>query len=240
MKNGAEQHERSSRGEKGRADILATAIEVLSELGPDAATLRLVARRSGVNIATLMYYFPSKESLVAEVMQTLEGGELHIVEKWRDSLTDQQLSGLDTLKGALAELGIMIIDRVIEDPNRFRLGVYTALETPKVIDPEGVESQTAQKQRSPEGQGSSKKSSHTGSPEKDVVRSVLPRAIKLGAFRCEMQELDDYIEGYTYLSRGFAIAHIQEIALGSENRGKIIRRFRKFVHRYVNNMLPGE
>jgi hypothetical protein len=88
--------------------------------------------------------------------------------------------------------------------------------------------------------GSGKIPRRSGSPEKDAVRAILVRAIELGTLRCDVQELDDYIEGYTYLSRGFAIAHIREIAIGAENRDKIIRRFRKLMRRYVTNMLPGE
>jgi AcrR family transcriptional regulator len=222
MKNGADQHERSVRGKKSRADILAAALDVFSELGPDGATLRLVARRAGVNIATLMYYFPSKESLFAEVVGLMEGGELHIVEVWRDSLTDSRLSQIDSLKEALTELGTMIIDRVIRDPSRFRLGVYSALDTsrPEQVVPAG--------------------SSKNPSPEKEVVRSVLTRAVGLGTLHCDPQEIEDYIEGYTYLSRGFAIAHIKEIAKGSKKRNVIIQRFRKLIYRYINNMLPGE
>jgi AcrR family transcriptional regulator len=222
MKNKSSQHERSIRGKKSRAEILSKAVEVFSELGPDGATLRLVARRAGVNIATLMYYFPGKESLFAEVIGLMEGGELRIVETWRQSLTDQQLSRIDSLKEALNELGIMIIDRVIEDPSRFRLGVYSALDTsrPEQLIPA--------------------RSSKTPSPEKEVVRSVLIRAVKLGTLHCSPQEIEDYIEGYTYLSRGFAIAHIKEIAKGSKKRNIIIQRFRKVIYRYINNMLPGE
>ncbi len=221
MKNGSDRHERSVRGERSRAGILAKAVEVFSELGPDAAAMRLVARRAGVNIATLMYYFPGKESLYSEVVRMLEGGELSIVEEWRSSLSASQLSRMDSLREALTELGIMIIDRVIADPSRFRLGVYSALDTampiPGFVDP----------------------ASQTPSPEKAVVREVLCRAAELGTIQCDPQEIEDYIEGYTYLSRGFAIAHIKEIAADSGKRDAVIHRFRALIHRYINNMLPG-
>ena len=226
MKNGSDRHERSHRGERSRADILAAAIEVFSELGPDGATLRLIARRTGVNIATLMYYFPSKEALFAEVVGMLEGGELRIVELWRDSLVPSTLSRLDSLKEALTELGIMIIDRVIDDPGRFRLGVFSALD--------------ASRQEQAENGGAGSQGATLHSPEREAVRDVLVKAMELGAFRADPRELDDYIEGYTYLSRGFAMTHIAEIAKGSMNRDSIIRRFRNLIHRYVNNMLPRE
>jgi AcrR family transcriptional regulator len=240
MKNDAEQHTRSSRGKHTRTAILAAAFEVLSELGPEATTLRHIARRAGVNIATLMYYFPSKESLVAEVLHSQEGGELLILEKWYASLTDRQLSRLDSLKEALTDVSIMLIDRVIADPGRFRLGVFTDLETPKTGGDVNCESSPGGAEKHPAGKNPVEKSMSPGSLEKNVVRAVLLRAMELGTIQCELQEVDDYIEGYTYLSRGFAIAHIKEIAVGAENRDKIIRRFRKLIRRYTNNMLPGE
>jgi AcrR family transcriptional regulator len=240
MKNGSQQHARSARGKQSRALILSTTFEVLAELGPEATTLRHVARRAGVNIATLMYYFPSKEALVAEVTQAQEGGELYIVEKWYGSLSDQRLSQLDSLKEALTELGILVIDRVIADPGRFRLWVYTTLETPKAEAKSRLKTPASELEEHHLEISPSKKTQRRGSPEKAVVRAALVRALELGTIRCEEQEIDDYIEGYIYLSRGFALDHIQEITLDAEHHDKIIRRFRKLIRRYVHNMLPVE
>jgi len=223
MKNGSDRHKRSMRGERSRSVILAEAVDVFSELGPEAATMRLVARRAGVNIATLLYYFPSKEDLFDEVVGMMDGGELAIVQAWRESITDSMISDLDSLKEALTELGILIVDRVIADPSRFRLGLYSALDN----SPPGS------------GQFDVAGESSVPSPERVVVRAVLVRAVELGTLRCEIQEIDDYIEGYTYLSRGFAIAHVKEISKGSAGREAVIRRFRELIRRYVNNMLPG-
>ncbi|MBI9044944.1 MAG: TetR/AcrR family transcriptional regulator [Anaerolineaceae bacterium] len=220
MKNSADCHKRNTRGTKRREEILEKAVEVFSEHGRDGATLRLVSRRAGINISTLMYYFPSKEILFAEVVGMVDKSELYIVEKWRESLTDLQLSQIDNLKEALTELGIMIIDRGIEDPSRIRVGIFSALNNSDSDEfiPAGVVT--------------------TPSPEKEVVRAVLTRAVELGTIKCTPQEIEDYIEGYTYISRGFTITHINEIAMGSKNRDAIIRRFRKFIYRYINNMLP--
>lgn len=239
MKNGAQQHVRSSRGEQSRTLILSTAFDVFSEIGPGATTLRHLSRQAGVNIATLMYYFPSKEALVAEVIQLQEVSELDVIKKWHASLTDRQLSQMDLLKDALTELGTMVIDRVIADPARFRLWVYTALQTSKKEGTVRRGSSALGVETRPLETGPAA-ARHLRSPERNVVRAVLVRAMELDTFHCDRQELDDYIDGFTYLSRGFALDHIQEIALGTENRNRIIRRFKKLISRYVHHMLPGE
>jgi AcrR family transcriptional regulator len=240
MKNVATHRERNSRGTRSREIILSTAREVFSELGPEAATMRHIARRSGVNIATLLYYFPDKESLVVEVMGKQERAELQILREWRDSLTDQQLSNIDSLKEALNVGGIMIIDRIIEDPSRFRLDLYSDLDATKFRMDDTLESRESAVEKPDAGIGHSQDSPRPETPEKEVTRAVLLRAIELGTLHCEMQDLDDYIDGYSYLCRGFAIAHMQEIAPGAKNRDKVVNRFRKLVHRYIYNMLPGE
>jgi AcrR family transcriptional regulator len=60
--------------------------------------MRHVARMAGVNIATLLYHFPSKDDLFAEVVSMMKGGELAIVTAWRAMVSDESLSRLDSLK----------------------------------------------------------------------------------------------------------------------------------------------
>jgi len=233
MKNVATHRERNSRGTRSRDIILATAREVFSELGPEAATLRNIARKSGVNIATLLYYFPNKESLVLEVMGSQEREELQILQEWRDSLTDHQLSNLDSLKEALTVGGTLIIDRIIEDPSKFRLDLFSDLDATK------FRSDVPLKDPEEKPDTLIKDLKQIDLPEKEITRTVLIRAMKLGTLECEVQDLDDYIDGYSYLCRGFAIAHLQEVAPGLKNRDEVINRFRKLVRRYIHNMLPG-
>lgn len=240
MKNGSDKHKRSARGAQSRSRILAAAANVFSELGPEA-TMRHVARTAGVNIATLLYHFPNKEELFAEVVSMMDGGELAIVNAWQAGLDDDRLASLDSLREALADLGILIVDRVIADPSRFRLGLFSALEASgQVTAAEVFESGGASAGHAAQADaGGPAGLTLPPSPEKAVVRAALARAVELGTLACGPQEIDDYIEGFTYLSRGFAIAHVREISSGAEGRDAIARRFRQLVRRYVNNMLPG-
>jgi TetR/AcrR family transcriptional regulator, regulator of cefoperazone and chloramphenicol sensitivity len=54
---------------KRRRGLLRTAFDVIAELGFEGLRTRAVAERAGVNIATLHYYFPSKQDLVEGLAQ---------------------------------------------------------------------------------------------------------------------------------------------------------------------------
>jgi AcrR family transcriptional regulator len=56
---------------KRRAALLQAAFDVVAEAGFEGLRTRAVATRAGVNIATLHYYFPSKQDLIEGVAQLL-------------------------------------------------------------------------------------------------------------------------------------------------------------------------
>jgi AcrR family transcriptional regulator len=56
---------------KKRLLLLQTAFDVIAEVGFEGLRTRAVATRAGVNIATLHYYFPSKQDLVEGLAQLI-------------------------------------------------------------------------------------------------------------------------------------------------------------------------
>jgi AcrR family transcriptional regulator len=56
---------------KRRAALLQAAFDTVAEVGFEGLRTRAVASRAGVNIATLHYYFPSKQDLIEGVAQLL-------------------------------------------------------------------------------------------------------------------------------------------------------------------------
>jgi TetR/AcrR family transcriptional regulator, regulator of cefoperazone and chloramphenicol sensitivity len=56
---------------KRRAALLQAAFDTVAEVGFEGLRTRTVASRAGVNIATLHYYFPSKQELIEGVAQLL-------------------------------------------------------------------------------------------------------------------------------------------------------------------------
>lgn len=54
---------------KRRSALLQAAFDVIAEVGFEGLRTRAVAQRAGVNIATLHYYFPSKQDLIEGLAQ---------------------------------------------------------------------------------------------------------------------------------------------------------------------------
>jgi AcrR family transcriptional regulator len=224
MKNHSGLHKPSSKGTRSKEAILATAERLFKEIGYEATTLRMIARNADMNIATVMYHFENKERLFEEVMRTQDRSELAIVTAWYASLTASTVADIDRLKDALVSLAISLIDRVISDPTKFRLDVYTSLQAP-----------SGGRNLKREASG---KTAIRAAPEKEYVRVVLEKALAAGTLRCDAGDIEDYLSGYSYLSRGFALDHLQEIEMCPASSGEVTRRFRKMIERYTKNMLP--
>lgn len=86
---------RNARGTRAR--ILRAAGEVFAERGYEAATVRDIAGRAGVNQALIFRYFGSKKALLTEVMA--QGGK----EQLRDTPPDRLFE--TALRGVLAKSG---------------------------------------------------------------------------------------------------------------------------------------
>lgn len=56
--------------QKNYSHLLAVAREVIGEHGADAASLREIARRAGVGLATLCRHFPTREALLEALLRT--------------------------------------------------------------------------------------------------------------------------------------------------------------------------
>ncbi|ALG09640.1 TetR/AcrR family transcriptional regulator [Kibdelosporangium phytohabitans] len=57
------------KGRLRREDIITAAIEAYRETGYHGSSLREVAKRAGITHAGLLYYFPTKEALLAAVLE---------------------------------------------------------------------------------------------------------------------------------------------------------------------------
>lgn len=64
---------RAADGTERRAQIVAAAQHTIATLGFEGLRVRDVAGQVGINIATLHYYFPTKEALVTAVVQEIVG-----------------------------------------------------------------------------------------------------------------------------------------------------------------------
>lgn len=88
--------------EKRRQELVLAAFDLIAEHGFEGLRTRDVAARVGVNIATLHYYFPTKESLIRGVLQ-------HAMGRFRTTLaphglpSDQLRNHLRAVNKLLAE-----------------------------------------------------------------------------------------------------------------------------------------
>src|SRR3954469_12054690 len=65
-------------GDVRRQDLVAAAYQIIAERGFEGLRVREVAARAGVNIATLHYYFATKDALVSGVVEHILGQFLTI------------------------------------------------------------------------------------------------------------------------------------------------------------------
>lgn len=88
--------------EKRRQELVLAAFHLIAEHGFEGLRTRDVAARVGVNIATLHYYFPTKESLIRGVLE-------HAMDRFRTTLaphgspSDQLRNHLRAVQKLLAE-----------------------------------------------------------------------------------------------------------------------------------------
>src|SRR5689334_24568835 len=98
----------TSRGEAQRRALVDAAYHLIAEGGFERLRTRDVAARAGVNIATLHYYFATKEDLIRGVVQrvhhelstmhtpALAADELTPLEELREELMDMQFQLSET------------------------------------------------------------------------------------------------------------------------------------------------
>lgn len=74
--------------EARRRDLLAAALDMVAEAGPDRATVRGIAARAGVTPGLIRHYFGTKEALLAEAWLSLMAGMAEAGSAGLDGLAD--------------------------------------------------------------------------------------------------------------------------------------------------------
>ena len=96
------------KGRIRREDIISAATEVYGEAGFGGSSLREIAKRAGITHAGLLYYFPSREALLAAVLERRDA----------DDAEREQLAappGLEALRRFLALAAHNVQHRPIVD-----------------------------------------------------------------------------------------------------------------------------
>jgi AcrR family transcriptional regulator len=93
------------RGET-RARILVTATELFGTRGLDAVSLDLIASEVGVAKQTVLYWFPSKDDLVQEVLSAVAAELVVVVEAAIRAASPEPLDRLDAVVKAVFRAGV--------------------------------------------------------------------------------------------------------------------------------------
>jgi len=95
-------------GDERRRSLVQAAYHLIAEGGFEGLRTRNVAARAGVNIATLHYYFPSKEDLIRSVVEYL----LHqFMTAYLPGSPFELKTPLEQLRGELAELQYLVQEK---------------------------------------------------------------------------------------------------------------------------------
>jgi AcrR family transcriptional regulator len=86
------------KGRIRREDIITAAVALYAEAGYHASSLREIAKRAGITHAGLLYYFPTKEALLAAVLERRDAED---AERERLAIPP----GLDVLRHLVALAG---------------------------------------------------------------------------------------------------------------------------------------
>ncbi len=95
-----------------REQILAVSWEVLSQVGFEKITTRRIAEAAGINIATLHYYFGSKEAVLTET--------LRYAQEWADGRMRDAVAGATTAEQALTRAFAHTTKMVLTGPGVLR------------------------------------------------------------------------------------------------------------------------
>ena len=113
-----------ARGKQRRQELVEAAYCVLAEKGFEGLRTREVAERVGINIATLHYYFPSKEALISGVVEHL----LQLLRQPQVSIP-ATATAVERLRAEFADISI----RVVKSPEQLK--VLTELAVRSWRDP---------------------------------------------------------------------------------------------------------
>lgn len=115
-------------GEERRHQIVREALACFASRGYSGTTTRLIAERAGITEAALYRYFPSKQSLYAEIIDRKMAGP-DLIDALRPSADARDDLGL------FRELARAILERGQRDPEFLRLLHFTALEGHELAEP---------------------------------------------------------------------------------------------------------
>lgn len=204
MRREAKNHKQSIKGASSKEHLLRTAITIFAELGYEGTTMRNIARKADMNIATLLYHFPNKEELYFEVFKVKSSEEFDLIKKWHDSITEKILLDKDMLRQALLDAAGILMERIMEDPTMFRLNIYHRIQ---------LSTQTIMN------------SVNSPDPIFGLFEDILEQAVKLKTLKVSDNEIRRFTEETSWLSTGFFLMYLPLILKSEEEKNRCRKLF---------------
>jgi AcrR family transcriptional regulator len=113
-------------GDRTRARLVEKGLETFAELGFAGASVRDIARKARIRVATLYHYFPSKGALYQEVQDKVQS-------ELRELTLSVMAEGLDLRTMAREAVG-RLFDFYLANPAYVRLGLRSHLEGVNALD----------------------------------------------------------------------------------------------------------
>ncbi|MFO8037075.1 MAG: TetR family transcriptional regulator [Anaerolineales bacterium] len=212
MSNRSSGRKSNTRGQETREIILSSAMDIFSRLGFEAATTRMIARAAGRNISTVLYHFKDKRDLYDKVFKQKFDSEFSAMKAWHESVSDPLPVDLEALHQALEEGGMILMQRLIDDPALFRLNVYRKLQ-PSNADA-AIDKAYFEQTRL-------------------LAEDVLEKARKAGILTCSQEEIVHFTKGFSWLGTGFALAHLPKISGSREHKEETLKLFQQLIRTYI-------
>lgn len=107
-----------SRSDRARVRLLEAGLEIFGEKGVDGATVREIAKAAGQNVASIAYYFGSKEKLYLTVMEGLVREIRHRlsdvaseIEQFRNQMSPSKRDAVRLLKAFLGAVYLRVLSQ---------------------------------------------------------------------------------------------------------------------------------
>jgi AcrR family transcriptional regulator len=123
---------------KSRQRLLEAAVDVFGKHGFEAATTRMIARKAGVNIAAIPYYYNGKQGLYHAAVT-------HIVEKIEAKAgeTFREMAALASKKGLTRDAAIVALETLLGTVINFMLGSSEAPRVARILVREQLDPSSA-------------------------------------------------------------------------------------------------
>jgi AcrR family transcriptional regulator len=162
--------------------IYKAAAGLFSHKGYEGTSMRDIAAAVGLNISTVHYHVGSKESLYREILRRTFVMEYEMFSSLLENVPDEVIQSKDRMRDLLNRMADMFIQRIVDEPDTYRLWVYHYLEQAKQVDEMKME---------------------YSMPIYEMVRHFMRRARQVGTLTLDDEVMNLVIMSFSWMLHGY-------------------------------------